>query len=561
VEIGDYLRVIRRRLWILILVPFLAAGTVAAVLLLQAPKYRTVATVAAPALVGGSASNQYSGPNGVRVFVANFTAALTTPQVLSRVAEQTHVPEETARDGLSAQAIEDSSLIEVTYVTTDRAQAAAVPQAASSETIRFLFQSQVDLAKKSVSAAERAVTEARKKITDFTRKTGIVNPEQTYQLQERNILSLQQRRLEEQAAGNTTAAATLGAAIEAAQAELARLAPQVTDYQDLVRQEEQTETRRNDLQRSLEQLLAQSRAADPRSVVSVSDPEQLSRLAAFARQGGVAFAAGLFLAIAIVFLLEVVRRPSAAAEPAVDRYPIVGQLPWSEVLESGSSKVLADQALVRAGDDLLLKVAAELGGRVHGVIVVTSPPGRHGKTVVSTMLSTLLGRTGNHVLLVGTHRDYPVDARGPGDGNGRDLTRSLWTVGDDAAQSWMTGLWALENGQWSLPAWQDRKGGMVPAVRLVDILNEARDLFDTVIVDVPSYLRGELLGTLTWVADGVLVVVSNIDGPAAMRRSAQAPLHGLSAPFVGVVLNRVKGSPAAVTSSVHELPPRPDHPR
>jgi capsular polysaccharide biosynthesis protein len=556
VEIGDYLRVIRRRLWVLILVPVLAAGTVAAVVLLQPPRYRAVATVAAPALVGGSAGNQYSGPNGVRVFVANFTAALTAPQVVSKVAEQTKISEEAARDGLSAQPIKESSLIEVTYVSPDKALAASVPRAASSETIRFLFQSQVDLAGKSVAGAEKAVADARKKVADYTRKTGIVDPKQTYELYQQNLLRLQQSRLEAQARGDTSAAATLGTAIEEARATLARLAPQVTAYQDLVQQEEQAQTRRNDLQRSLEQLLAQSRAADPLSVVSVSDPAQLSRLAALIRQGGVAFAAGLFLAIAVVLLLEVVRRPSAAAEPAAEPYPIVGQLPWSPALESGSAKVLADEKLVRAGDDLLLKVSAQLGGRVRGVIIITSPPGRHGKTVVSTMLSTLLGHTGNDVLLVGTHRDYSLDVGGSGGDNGHDLTRRLSTVGDDAALSWVAGLWALENGQWSLPAWHDRKGGFLPAVRLAEILNQARDMFDVVIVDVPSsYLGREVLGTLTWVADGVLVVVSNLKGPASIGRSVRALLDGRPAPFVGVVLNRLERTPALAESAAHELPP------
>jgi Mrp family chromosome partitioning ATPase len=437
-----------------------------------------------------------------------------------------------------------------------------VPRAASSETIRFLFQRQVDLAQESLAAADKAVTDAKKKVADYTRKTGNVDPEQTYQLYQQNLLRLQQSRDEAQARGDTSAAAALDAVIEKTGAKLATLAPQVTAYQDLVQQENQTETRRNDLQRSLDQLLAQSKAADPRLVVSVSDPERLSRRAALIRQGGVAFAAGLFLAIAVVLLLEVVRRPAAAAEPAAEPYSIVGQLPWSQALESGSATMLADETLVRAGDDLLLKVSAQLGGRVRGVIIVTSPPGRHGKTVVSTMLSTLLGHAGNDVLLVGTHRDYPLDVRGSGGDNGHDLTRRPWTAGDDAALSWVAGLWALENGQWSLPVWQDRKGGFLPAVRLAEILNEARDMFDVIVVDVPSsYLGREVLGTLTWVADGVLVVVSNLNGPASIRRSVQALLDGRLAPFVGVVLNRVRSSPALAESSAHELPPRPERSR
>ena len=155
-EIGDYLRVIRRRLWILVLVPVLAAGVVAAVLWQQPPKYRAVATVAAPALVGGSAENQYSGPVGVRVFVSNFAAALTAPQVVSKVAEQTQTSEQSIRDNLTAQPILESSLIEVTYVDPQRDRSAEVARAASRETIKFLFQSQVDLARRSVNTADQA---------------------------------------------------------------------------------------------------------------------------------------------------------------------------------------------------------------------------------------------------------------------------------------------------------------------------------------------------------------------------------------------------------------------
>jgi hypothetical protein len=87
-------------------------------------------------------------------------------------------------------------------------------------------------------------------------------------------------------------------------------------------------------------------------------------------------------------------------------------------------------------------------------------------------------------------------------------------------------------------------------------------MFDVIVVDVPSsYLGREVLGTLTWVADGVLVVVSNLNGPASIRRSVQALLDGRLAPFVGVVLNRVRSSPALAESSAHELPPRPERSR
>jgi capsular polysaccharide biosynthesis protein len=552
-EIGDYLRVIRRRLWILVLVPVLAAGAVAAVLLLQPVKYRAVATVAAPALVGGSATNQYSGSGGVRVFVANFTAALTAPQVVSKVVEQTHVSEKNVSDNLTAKPIQESSLIEVTYVDTQAARSAEVARVASRETMKFLFQSQVDLARRSVNSAEKGVSDAKSKIDDFIKKNSIVNPEQTYELQEQNLLSLQQRQLEAQAEGNTTLAARLGQAIQVRQAELTKLAPLVASYRDLQQQQDNAEARRNDLQRTLEGLLAQSRAANPDSVVTVSDPEKLSRLMALVRQGGVAFGAGLFLAIAMVFLLELLRRPHstevAAGTVELDRYPVVGQLPYSKAVQSVSPNVLGDLALAQASENLLANVATQIGGRVRGILIVTSPPGSHGKTVLSNVLATMLGHTNNHVLLVGTHLHYRSTS-GNGNGNGGGMVPSRRINEDDGPMSWVTSLWALERGMWVLPAWHDHKGDQISPMRLSQILKEARDLFDIIIVDTPPNLDRQGLDVITWVADGVLEVVSNVGGAASMRQSVQAHLQRISAPFIGLVINRVKGQPALTDSSV-----------
>jgi capsular polysaccharide biosynthesis protein len=562
VEIGDYLRVIRRRLWILVLVPVLAAGAVAGVLVSQPVKYRAVATVAAPALVGGAATNQYGGPGGVKVFVSNFTAALTAPQVVSKVAEQTQTSEQTIRDNLTAQPIQESSLIQVSYVDTQAARSAEVARAASRETIKFLFQSQVDLARRSVTTADKGVADATGKIADFIAKNKVVNPEETYQLQEQNLLSLQQRQLEAQAAGNTTVAATLGEAIQARQAELAKLAPLVTSYRDLQQQQDDAEARRNDLQRTLEGLLAQARAANPDSVVTVSDPEKLSRLTAFVRQGGVAFGAGLFLAIAIVFLLELLRRPdsteAAAGEVELDRYPVVGHLPYSEAVQSVSPNLLGDLALAQASEDLLANVATQMGGRVRGILIVASPPGSHGKTVLSTVLATMLGHTNNHVLLVGTHLHYRSAS---GNGNEGGMVPSRWRFNEDGPMSWVTSLWALERDMWVLPAWHDHKGGQLSPIRLSQILNEARDLFDVIIVDTPSGLDRQGLDVLTWVADGLLEVVSNGGDAASMRSSVQAHLQRISAPFIGLVINRVKGQPMLTDSSVQAPPVRPDSSR
>ncbi len=142
-EISDYLRIVRRRLWILALVPVLAGGIVTALVLAGGPRYQATATVAAPALVGGPSSNQYSGSGGPKTFVANFVAAATSSRIVNQVAAQLKVPTSRVEAGLAASPIGRSSLIQISYQSPRSSETGPVAGAVAAGTIRFLFQSQV----------------------------------------------------------------------------------------------------------------------------------------------------------------------------------------------------------------------------------------------------------------------------------------------------------------------------------------------------------------------------------------------------------------------------------
>jgi capsular polysaccharide biosynthesis protein len=310
VEISDYLRIIWRRLWILILVPLLAGIVVAALVLRQPPKYDATATVAAPAVVGGQSTNQYSGSTGPRAFVANFTATLTSPRIINQVAKETSVLPRTIRDGLVAAPIGESSLIEVTYTTMNKDKAIPVAKSAVDNTIRFLFQTQVSLAEETVSEAKKAVDEANGSLQSFYRSTGLILPERTYELEQQKLSSLQQRELQERSAGNITAATAIAQAITTSETRLRRLAPRVATYQSLVDRRNQAQGRLNLVQQNLEAATAQYKAADPAEVVTLNQAKPVSRLAELLRKAVPAAGAGLFLAVGLVVLLEVVaRRP------------------------------------------------------------------------------------------------------------------------------------------------------------------------------------------------------------------------------------------------------------
>jgi capsular polysaccharide biosynthesis protein len=309
-EINSYLAAIRRRLWILIVVPLLAVAVVVAWDLRQPPEYQATATIAAPAVVGGSTTNQYSGANAPRAFVADFSAAVTSPLIVDQVAKETGASPTAVRDGLSATQIGESSLVQLTYVTPRRDQAMPVVSAAAGATIRFLFQTQVTLAEKTAGEAREAVDRINDELSAFYKKTGQVLPDEAYRIKAEQVSDLQREQASAQAIGETTRAGLLGTAIESKQDELAALAPQVAAYQALTERRTQALGRLNVLEEGLERAQAQFSAADPESVVVVGELEQASQLRDVVTTAVAALGAGLFLAVGIVLLLELGSRRS-----------------------------------------------------------------------------------------------------------------------------------------------------------------------------------------------------------------------------------------------------------
>ena len=77
---------------------------------------------------------------------------MTTPPLVQRIPpSSTSALPRNIRDGLTVAPIGDSSLIDVTYTTTRRDKAVPVAQAAASDTIKFLVETQVTLAKQTLT--------------------------------------------------------------------------------------------------------------------------------------------------------------------------------------------------------------------------------------------------------------------------------------------------------------------------------------------------------------------------------------------------------------------------
>lgn len=326
-EIKDHLQFLRRRLWIVVLVPLVAAGATAALAMRRPPEYRATATVAVPGLVGGEAG-QFSGSTGNRAFVANFLAVVHSRAIAEAVAADTGVPVDSVLSGTVTSALGESSLVKVTYETVRKADADPVVMALATKSLSFMFDPRraseaTARAQQAVDAANGAVNAAQGAIDAFVAETKLANPAQDYQVKAQQIAALEEQAVAAGARGETAAAAIAQAAV-AMKPQLAALGAHVARFNVLVEAK----------QRALEQLKgAQDRLVevtspptlDPATAISVSDTTEVARLKDTVQKAAAAFAAALFLVFLALFTLDsMTRRP--AAEPMLEPAALPGRV-------------------------------------------------------------------------------------------------------------------------------------------------------------------------------------------------------------------------------------------
>jgi Chain length determinant protein len=313
-ETVEYLRVARERLRILVGLPVLAALVAGAVVLLTPQKYAVTAYVAAPALVGGVAAQQFSGTQAANQFVAAFAAAATSPKVVDQVASDTGAQPADLRDGVEVKQVGASSQLTLTYTTGDRDTVQPVVRALTGRALTFLFASQVDVATQQVAAAEADVTAATTGITDWETANKVSQPDKLYQATLSEQSTMRQQQLQMAAVGNTRGASAAAEVVEESQKRLDELGPKLPGYEALLAQRDAATGALAEARRGLQAAKAQLGAADPDQVTSVGAITSPSKLRALATTVPPVAGAGLLIAVLLVVLLEIVR-PRVPASP------------------------------------------------------------------------------------------------------------------------------------------------------------------------------------------------------------------------------------------------------
>jgi capsular exopolysaccharide synthesis family protein len=220
-------------------------------------------------------------------------------------------------------------------------------------------------------------------------------------------------------------------------------------------------------------------------------------------------------------------------------YPVLGRIPPLRSLKRRPTSALVDGEASSFFRILRANLEPQIREGAIDFIVVTSPSPGDGKTTIAALLSESFSRLGMKVLLI------DADLRRPGLSRMMDadpnpglsaVLREEATLDEAVRQAWSEGVWVL-------PTAHDVEAGDLLSRNFADIVEDARERFDLILVDTPPLLSTDDPRTLATMAKGILLVVSAGATNTSVNEAILA-VEALNAPLMGIVGNRFKESGA-----------------
>ena len=218
-------------------------------------------------------------------------------------------------------------------------------------------------------------------------------------------------------------------------------------------------------------------------------------------------------------------------------YPVLGRIPPLRSLKNRPTGAFVDGEASSAARILRANLEPQIREGAIDFIVVTSASPGDGKTTIAAMLAESFSRLGMKVLVVdadlrrpGLSRITGVDAH-PGLST---VLREEATLDQALREGWTEGVWLL-------PTEHDVEAGDLLSRNFADIVEQARERFDLILVDTPPLLSTDDPRTLATMAKGILLVVSAGATNSSVNEAILA-VEALNAPLMGIVGNRFKES-------------------
>ena len=228
-EIRDYLRAIRRWLWLPIVVPLLAGLITGGLLEMQPSKYQANATVIVPAVTAKGFSTSAAAQ-----YAVTFEDVLVSSPVVDKVASKYHVPTQNLVAGLSAStATASSNIIHVVYLGYRGQNTTGIVDDATMVALDAIAEPQLVQAQNAVSAAQVQLEQANAAINNFDATTGNLLPQQQFDAEQQELDTLDLELQQANIAGDTAHATALEGLISQREQQLATLAGQLSQYTTL----------------------------------------------------------------------------------------------------------------------------------------------------------------------------------------------------------------------------------------------------------------------------------------------------------------------------------------
>src|SRR5580700_5589342 len=321
-EIRDYLRAIRRILWLVIAIPIVAGLLVGGFIELQPSTYQANATAVVPAItangISQSAASQYA---------STFKDVLISQQVIPVVSQKFNIPQSELLTGLSSSTTTASSnLINVVLIGKKDQNLVGAVREATVDTLNAIAEPQLVQANNAVTDALNLLQIAQTKITNFEVTWGTLSPQVAYNDATSTLNA--HESLYTTAVINKDAARQIQllSIINTDKANLNRLSQALEAYGPIANEQSAANTSYDhaiSAQNSAQALIATDSAP---GTVTTKDVGRLSKLSDVIKFAAIGFALALLMMLGLILILELMRSGKRQQAPDGDQQ---GAFAWA----------------------------------------------------------------------------------------------------------------------------------------------------------------------------------------------------------------------------------------
>src|ERR1039457_1110208 len=321
-EIRDYLRAIRRILWLVIAVPVVAGLLVGGFIELQPSSYQANATAVVPAItangISQSAASQYA---------STFKDVLTSQQVIPVVSQKFGIPQSELVTGLSSSTTTASSnLINIVLTGKKGQNLVGAVREATIDTLNAIAEPQLVLAQNEVTNARTLMQEAQTAIFNFDALYANISPQLAYN-NEASALTAKEAELQTAIINHDTPRQlALNATIVGMKSTLQQLGSQWQQFQPLASAQANAQAASDHASADLvnaQALIATDSAA---GTVTTKNVGRLSKLSDTIKFAAIGFALALIMMLGLILILELMRSGKRQQAPANDQQ---GAFAWA----------------------------------------------------------------------------------------------------------------------------------------------------------------------------------------------------------------------------------------